>query len=60
MPELGDYHALPQESEGRALVRTASGRIVRSSAEIALQEEVTMTFAHGSAAARVTSKEETQ
>lgn len=25
VPELGDYHALPQELEGRALVRTASG-----------------------------------
>ncbi len=25
VPELGDYHALPQEGEGRALVRTAKG-----------------------------------
>ena len=25
MPELGDYHALPQEGEGRALVRTPHG-----------------------------------
>ncbi len=25
MPEVGDYHALPQEGEGRALVRTAQG-----------------------------------
>ena len=25
VPELGDYHALPQEGEGRALVRTAAG-----------------------------------
>ena len=25
VPELGDYHALPQEGEGRALLRTASG-----------------------------------
>ncbi len=25
VPEVGDYHALPQEGEGRALVRTRSG-----------------------------------
>ena len=25
VPEVGDYHALPQEGEGRALVRTAKG-----------------------------------
>ena len=25
VPEIGDYHALPQEGEGRALVRTAAG-----------------------------------
>ena len=25
VPNLGDYHALPQEAGGRALVRTASG-----------------------------------
>ena len=25
VPEIGDYYALPQEGEGRALVRTASG-----------------------------------
>ena len=25
VPEVGDYHALPHESEGRALVRTADG-----------------------------------
>ena len=25
VPEVGDYHALPQEGEGRALVRTESG-----------------------------------
>jgi phenylpropionate dioxygenase-like ring-hydroxylating dioxygenase large terminal subunit len=25
VPEVGDFHALPQESEGRALVRTARG-----------------------------------
>mgnify|MGYP000320057709 CR=1 FL=1 len=25
VPEMGDYHALPQEGEGRALVRTANG-----------------------------------
>jgi hypothetical protein len=23
VPEVGDYHALPQEGEGRALIRTA-------------------------------------
>ena len=27
MPEIGDYYALPQESEGRALVRGAQGRV---------------------------------
>jgi choline monooxygenase len=25
VPEVGDYHALPQEGEGRALVRTPTG-----------------------------------
>jgi hypothetical protein len=25
VPEIGDYHALPQEGEGRALVRTPQG-----------------------------------
>jgi exodeoxyribonuclease VII large subunit len=45
---------------GFSMVRSASGRIVRSSAEVALHEEVSMTFAHGSATARVTSKEEAQ
>jgi len=25
VPEIGDYYALPQENEGRALVRTAKG-----------------------------------
>jgi choline monooxygenase len=25
VPEVGDYHALPQEGEGRALIRTAKG-----------------------------------
>lgn len=43
---------------GFSMVRTASGRIVRSSAEIALDEEISMSFSHGSAAARVTRKEE--
>lgn len=43
---------------GFSMVRAASGRIVRSSAELSLHEEVSMTFAHGSATARVTSKEE--
>jgi phenylpropionate dioxygenase-like ring-hydroxylating dioxygenase large terminal subunit len=27
VPEIGDYYALPQEKEGRALVRNAKGRI---------------------------------
>ncbi|RKJ98794.1 aromatic ring-hydroxylating oxygenase subunit alpha [Alicycliphilus denitrificans] len=27
VPEIGDYYALPQESEGRALVRGAQGRV---------------------------------
>ena len=27
VPEIGDYYALPQESEGRALVRGANGRV---------------------------------
>lgn len=43
---------------GFSMVRSASGRIVRSSAEIALDEEISMTFSHGSATARVTRKEE--
>ncbi|MFA5243386.1 MAG: exodeoxyribonuclease VII large subunit [Sulfuricella sp.] len=45
---------------GFSMVRTSSGGIVRSSAEISLDEEVSMTFAHGSATARVTRKEEAQ
>lgn len=43
---------------GFSMVRTASGRIVRSSAELSLHEDVSMTFAHGSATARVMSKKE--
>lgn len=45
---------------GFSMVRTASGKIVRSSTEISLDEEVSMIFAQGSATARVTRKEETQ
>lgn len=45
---------------GFSMVRTSSGRIVRSSAEISLNEEVSMTFSHGSATARVTHKVEAQ
>lgn len=45
---------------GFSMVRSASGSIVRSSSEIAPGEELSMTFAHGSAKARVTSKEDVQ
>ncbi len=45
---------------GFSLVRAASGKIIRSSAEISLDEEVSLTFAIGSATARVTHKEEIQ
>lgn len=44
---------------GFSMVRAGKGQIVRSSTEISLHEEIFITFAHGSAAARVTSKEET-
>ncbi len=57
----GLQHLNPEAvlERGFSMVRTASGRIVRSSAEIALDEEISMTFSHGSATARVTRKEET-
>ncbi|MDP2199088.1 MAG: exodeoxyribonuclease VII large subunit, partial [Sulfurimicrobium sp.] len=45
---------------GFSMVRTASGKIVSSSAEISLDEEVSMAFAIGSATARVTRKEDIQ
>lgn len=43
---------------GFSMVRTGKGKIVRSSAEISPNEDISITFAHGSAAARVTSTEE--
>ena len=43
---------------GFSMVRSASGELVRSSADIALHEELSITFAHGSASASVTRKEE--
>ncbi|BCB26286.1 exodeoxyribonuclease 7 large subunit [Sulfurimicrobium lacus] len=43
---------------GFSMVRSASGKLVRSSADIALHEELSITFAHGSANASVTRKEE--
>lgn len=45
-------------ARGFSMVRSASGKLVRDSADIALQEELSITFAHGSATARVTGKEE--
>ncbi len=47
-------------ARGFSMVRNASGGIVRSSAEISLDEDISLTFAHGSATARVTHKEEAQ
>ncbi len=43
---------------GFSMVRTGKGKIVRSSAEISPNEDISITFAHGSAAARVTRTEE--
>lgn len=43
---------------GFSMVRTDKGKIVRSSTEISPNEDISITFAHGSAAARVTSTEE--
>lgn len=47
-------------ARGFSMVRNVSGGIVRSSAEISLDEDISLTFAHGSATARVTHKEEAQ
>ena len=43
---------------GFSMVRSSSGKLVRNSADIALHEELSITFAHGSASASVTHKEE--
>lgn len=53
-------HLNPQSvlERGFSMVRSADGKIVHSSAEIALGEELSLTFARGSAAARVTGKED--
>ena len=53
-------HLNPQSvlERGFSMVRSADGKIVHSSAEIALNEELSITFARGSAAARVTGKED--
>lgn len=42
---------------GFSMVRSPDGKLVRNSADIALQETLSITFAHGSANACVTSKE---
>lgn len=44
---------------GFSMVRTGKGSIVRSSSELSPNEDISITFAHGSAAARVTSTENT-
>lgn len=53
-------HLNPQSvlERGFSMVRSADGKIVRSSAEIAVGEELSLTFARGGAAARVTGKED--
>lgn len=43
---------------GFSMVRKSDGRLVRDSAEISPQEEISITFAHGNAAATVTRTEE--
>ena len=43
-------------SRGYAIVRAADGSVVRSSAQVAVGEEIGLRFAAGAAAARVTSK----
>lgn len=52
-------HLNPQSvlDRGYSMVRSADGKIVYSSAQIALEEELSITFACGSATARVTRKE---
>ncbi|MGH8752201.1 MAG: exodeoxyribonuclease VII large subunit [Burkholderiales bacterium] len=51
-------HLNPQSvlERGYSMVRTVQGKIVRDSVQIALDEEVSMTFAKGRARARVTGK----
>lgn len=53
-------HLNPQSvlQRGFSVVRTTTGGIVHSSREIALDEQISLTFASGSAAARVTRKED--
>ena len=53
-------HLNPQSvlERGFSMVRSADGKIVRSSTEIELEEQLAITFAHGSASARVTHKED--
>jgi exonuclease VII large subunit len=43
-------------SRGYAIVRAADGSVVRSSAQVAVDETIGLRFAEGAAAARVTSK----
>ncbi|MGE5027868.1 MAG: exodeoxyribonuclease VII large subunit [Betaproteobacteria bacterium] len=53
-------HLNPQSvlERGFSMVRSADGRIVRSSTEIAVGDEIFLTFAQGNAGARVTGKED--
>jgi exodeoxyribonuclease VII large subunit len=44
-------------ARGFSMVRSSNGSIVRSSAELSVNEEISMRFSHGSATARVTQKE---
>jgi exodeoxyribonuclease VII large subunit len=43
-------------SRGYAIVRAADGSVVRSSAQVAVGEQIGLRFAAGAAAARVTSR----
>ena len=45
-------------ARGFSVVRTRDGKIVRNSAELFVNDEISMRFAHGSATARVMQKEE--
>ena len=47
VPEPGDYHALPQEGEGRALVRNAEGQVQLLS-NVCRHRQATMLSGRGS------------
>ena len=53
-------HLNPQSvlERGFSLVRSAEGKIVRNSTEIALGDKLSITFAHGDSAAKVINKED--